>query len=82
MRAAILAFVTFIFSVHAYAQTGNIHGQIIDLDGKPLAGVTISIDRLNIRQHFEIKSDRHGNYTFAGLGTGPYELSITYGGDR
>jgi tetratricopeptide (TPR) repeat protein len=80
MKTALLVFATLMLAVYAYAQTGNIHGQITGLDGKPLAGVTISIDRLNVRQHYEIKSDSHGNYAHTGLGTGFYEVSITYEG--
>jgi len=44
------ALLTLIFAEHAYAQTGTIHGHITDLDGKPLAGATIRIDRLGIQQ--------------------------------
>jgi tetratricopeptide (TPR) repeat protein len=64
----------------AYAQTGMIQGQITGFDGKPLASVMISIDRLGIHHHYQAKSDSRGRYTHSGLPTGQYELSITHEG--
>src|SRR5215510_3295869 len=78
MRSVALTLLTFSFGLTAYAQTGNIEGHIIDRDGKALPGVTISIDRLGIKQHFETTSDRRGAFIHTGLPTGRYELSITY----
>jgi Tfp pilus assembly protein PilF len=77
MRALTTVFLALSFCLPVLAQTGVISGQIVGLDGKPLAGVTVSIDRLNIRQHFEAKSDSHGDFVHTGIPTGPYEVSIT-----
>src|SRR5947208_9657773 len=65
-----------LFTIPSFAQTGNISGKVVDNEGKPLTGVTISIDRQGITQHFEIKTDNKGQYLHAGLPTGQYKVSV------
>src|SRR5215510_7315689 len=68
--------VVMLFAIPAFSQTGNISGKVIDTDGKPLTGATISIDRQQINQHFEVKTDNKGQYLHAGLPTGAYKVSV------
>jgi tetratricopeptide (TPR) repeat protein len=68
--------VAMLFAVTGFAQTGNIKGKVIDVDGKPVTGATISIDRLQINQHFEVKTDRNGQFLHAGLPTGQYKVAV------
>src|SRR6266850_7800110 len=72
---AFLVMATFI-AIPGFAQTGNISGKVVDTDGKPLTGVTMSIDRQGIAQHFEVKTDNKGQYLHAGLPTGQYKVSV------
>src|SRR5205809_5527583 len=65
-----------LFTIPSFAQTGNISGKVVDNEGKPLTGVTISIDRQAITQHFEVKTDNKGQYLHAGLPTGQYKVSV------
>jgi tetratricopeptide (TPR) repeat protein len=65
-----------LIAVPAFAQTGNIKGRVTDETGKPLTGVTISIDRQGISQHFEVKTDNRGQYLHAGLPTGQYRVAV------
>lgn len=65
-----------LFAVPAFSQNGNISGKVVDETGKPLTGVTISIDRQGINQHFEVKTDSKGQYLHAGLPTGGYKVSV------
>lgn len=46
---------------------GSIEGDLIGFDGKPLIGVTVLIDRQDIKQHFETKTDNKGHWFHAGL---------------
>src|SRR5262245_19514786 len=69
-----------LFAVPAFSQTGNISGKVVDADGKPLTGATISIDRQGISQHFEVKTDNKGQYLHAGLPTGQYKVSVVRDG--
>jgi tetratricopeptide (TPR) repeat protein len=68
--------IAMLFAVPAFSQTGNISGKVTDTDGKPMTGVTISIDRQQINQHFEVKTDNKGQYLHAGLPTGAYKVSV------
>jgi len=63
-----------------FAQTGNISGKVVDTDGKPVTGATISIDRQGISQHFEVKTDNKGQYLHAGLPTGQYKVAVVKDG--
>jgi len=69
-------FLAMLFAVPAFSQTGNIKGKVMDPDGKPMTGATISIDRQGINQHFEVKTDNKGQYLHAGLPTGTYKVSV------
>jgi tetratricopeptide (TPR) repeat protein len=69
-----------LLAVPGFAQTGNISGKVVDTDGKPLTGATISIDRQGIAQHFEVKTDNKGQYLHAGLPTGQYKVSVVKDG--
>jgi len=68
--------VAMLFTIPSFAQTGNISAKVVDNEGKPLTGVTISIDRQGITQHFEVKTDNKGQYLHAGLPTGTYKVSV------
>ena len=72
--------VALLLAVPGFAQTGNLAGKVVDTDGKPLTGVTISIDRQGINQHFEVKTDKNGQYLHAGLPTGNYKVSVVRDG--
>ena len=65
-----------LLAVPGFAQTGNVHGKVTDIDGKPVTGVTISIDRQGITQHFEVKTDNKGQFLHAGLPTGQYKITV------
>ena len=69
-----------LLAIPAFAQTGNLTGKVVDTDGKPMNGVTISIDRQGVTQHYETKTDKNGNYVHAGLPTGQYKVSVVKDG--
>src|SRR2546425_12602029 len=71
-----------LIAIPGFAQTGNVHGKVTDADGKPMTGVTISIDRQGITQHFEVKTDNRGQYLHAGLPTGQYQISVMRDGKK
>jgi Flp pilus assembly protein TadD len=69
-------FLVMLLAIPTYAQQGNIQGKVVDKDGKPLPGLTVSIDRQGISGHYEVKSDNKGSYFHAGLPTGVYKVSL------
>src|SRR5215831_11092992 len=72
--------VALLAAVPGFAQTGNLMGKVVDADGKPMNGVTISIERQGVTQHFEVKTDKNGNYVHAGLPTGQYKVTVVKDG--
>lgn len=58
------------------AQMGGIEGNVKGIDGQPLVGVDVQIDRKDIKQHFQTKTDKKGHYFHAGLPGGAYRISI------
>jgi tetratricopeptide (TPR) repeat protein len=75
-KTLLFAVAVMLFAIPAFSQTGNISGKVVDADGKPMTGVTISIDRLSITQHFEVKTDNKGQFLHAGLPTGQYKVAV------
>lgn len=71
-----LLFMAMLFAIPSFAQTGAIQGKVIDLEGNPMTGVLVSIDRNGISQHFEVKTDNKGAYFHAGLPTGNYKVTV------
>src|SRR3990170_4389990 len=66
----------------AAAQFGQMRGSVIGEDGEPAAGIVISIDRDDIRGHYEVKTDDKGNFFHAGLPLGRFTVSIMIGGKK
>ncbi len=62
------------------AQTGAIEGNVIGLDGKPMVGVQVQLDRKDIKQHFETKTDKNGHYFHTGIPSGLYRISLWQNG--
>jgi tetratricopeptide (TPR) repeat protein len=72
--------VAMLLAIPGFAQTGSMSGKVVDTDGKPVNGATISIDRQGIAGHFEVKTDNKGQYIHAGLPTGQYKVSVARDG--
>src|SRR3990172_1571396 len=60
----------------ARAQFGQMQGLVKDEDGKPMANAVVSIDREDIRGHYEVKTDRNGKFFHAGLPLGRFSVSV------
>src|SRR5262245_19665773 len=69
-----------LLAVPAFAQQGSVTGKVLDKEGKPLVGATISLDRQGVAGHFEVKTDNKGSYFHAGLPTGPYNIKVMVNG--
>jgi tetratricopeptide (TPR) repeat protein len=70
----------FLFAAAGFAQTSNIQGDVLGLDGKPLQGAQIKLDRTDIKQSFNVKTDKKGHFLYANLPTGVYNITIVVGG--
>jgi tetratricopeptide (TPR) repeat protein len=69
----------FLLAAAGFAQTSNIQGDVIGLDGKPLQGAQIKLDRTDIKQSFKVKTDKKGHFLYANLPTGVYNITVVVG---
>ena len=70
----------FVFAAVGWAQTSNIQGDVLDTEGKPLQGAQIKLDRTDIKQSFNVKTDKKGHFLYANLPTGIYNITIIVSG--
>jgi tetratricopeptide (TPR) repeat protein len=70
----------FLFAAAGFAQTSNIQGDVKGLDGKPLQGAQIKLDRTDIKQNFKVKTDKRGHFLYANLPTGVYTITVEVDG--
>jgi tetratricopeptide (TPR) repeat protein len=66
----------FAFAVSAFAQTGGVTGKCTGEDGQPLAGYTIQLERQEMKWSSHVKTNKKGEYTYIGLQTGTYKLTL------
>ncbi len=52
------------------AQTSRIEGDVIGLDGKPLAKAVVKLERTDVKQNYETKTDNKGHFLYMGLPVG------------
>src|SRR5690242_6745792 len=70
----------FLLAVAGFAQTSNIQGDVKGPDGQPLQGAQIKLDRTDIKQKFDVKTDKKGHFLYANLPTGMYNITVVVGG--
>jgi tetratricopeptide (TPR) repeat protein len=63
----------------ASAQFAQLAGKLVGEDGQPLANTVISIDREDMRGHYEVKTQKDGTFRHAGLPLGVYSVSVMDG---
>jgi Tfp pilus assembly protein PilF len=59
----------------AFAQTGGLEGDVRGPDGSPAKDAVITIDRMDIRGHYETKTDKKGHWVHMGLPLGMFTVS-------
>lgn len=69
-----------LFAGAACAQVTSINGSVKGEDGKPLKDALIKIDRKDIKGHYQVKTNKKGEYYYGGLPLGTYTVSCEVGG--
>ncbi len=87
MTRKIVAFTLFFAMVilavpSAEAQFGRLTGEVVGEDGTPWVEGLVSIDREDIRGHYEVKTDKNGRFFHAGLPLGRYAISVMDNGKK
>ena len=76
LTGVVVLLAAFAFTVSAFAQTGGLTGKCTGQDGKPLAGYTVQLDRQEMKWSSKVKTNKKGEYTYIGLATGNYKLTL------
>ena len=77
---AICAFVLGLAAIAApgYAQTGQVKGNVVDANGKPVEGAVVTIEGSDSGgRKFTVKSNKNGDYIQIGLQPGQYKITAT-----
>src|SRR3954467_14956874 len=69
-----------LFAFAASAQTSIISGRVIGEDGQPLKDALVKIERKDIRGNYKVKTNKKGEYVYAGLPLGTYDVAIEVNG--
>jgi tetratricopeptide (TPR) repeat protein len=64
----------------AWAQTTTIEGDVKDANGQGLKGAVIVLDRVDIKGHYSVKSDKKGHWLYTGLPFGKFDISCQVDG--
>ncbi len=75
-----LASFTLLLAGAALAQTSSLEGDVRDVDGQPLKGALVKIDRTDIKGSYKVKTDKKGHYFHAGLPLGTYKIILEVDG--
>lgn len=77
---AVSAGVFFFLTGVALAQTSSVEGTVKGGDGQPIKDAVITFDRLDIKGHYTVKTDKKGHYGHYGLPLGKYNISVSVDG--
>ncbi len=58
----------------------TISGVVTGEDGQPLKDAVIKIERLDITQHYKVKTDKKGKFYYGGLPLGTFDVCVEVGG--
>jgi tetratricopeptide (TPR) repeat protein len=75
-RALITLAAILVCAMITSAQSARVTGQVLDKDGKPWAGLTVTLKSDNGR-NFTLKTDNNGKFTQLGLTAGLYTFVLT-----
>lgn len=64
----------------AFAQLTTMEGDVKGADGQPIKGAVISLNRTDIKGHYETKSNKKGHWFYMGLPEGTYNISCIIDG--
>jgi tetratricopeptide (TPR) repeat protein len=77
---ALSAATLLLFASAAVAQVSSLEGDVKDQNGAPLKGALVKIDRIDIKGHYQVKTDKKGHYFHTGLPLGSYKLTLEVDG--
>jgi tetratricopeptide (TPR) repeat protein len=74
--AVILVCLGLVAAPVAAQSSGMIRGKVVDAQGQPVEGATITIEFAESTRRMEAKTNRRGEYVQIGLGSGTYRVTV------
>ncbi|HEX4998515.1 MAG TPA: tetratricopeptide repeat protein [Terriglobia bacterium] len=59
----------------------TVNGTVFGEDGKPVSGITVTIERQDSKGSYKVNSQKNGSYAYDGLPAGQYILGVIYKGE-
>jgi tetratricopeptide (TPR) repeat protein len=69
-----------LFSAAGWGQITAVSGDVKGVDGKPLVGALIKLERTDQKGSFKVKTDKKGHYYYGGLGLGIFTVTVEVDG--
>jgi tetratricopeptide (TPR) repeat protein len=79
-RLLLLPIVGLFFVTAVWAQVTTLEGSVKGVDGQPVKGAVINLERTDIKGHYHVKSDKKGHWFYTGLPLGTYNISCEIDG--
>lgn len=79
-NVALPALGVLLFAAAGFAQTSSLEGDVKGVDGGPLKGALVKIERQDIKGHYQVKTDKKGHYFYGGLPLGTYKIVLEVDG--
>src|SRR5262245_59904157 len=67
---------TLVFALPASAQ-GLVQGMVTDTSGQPIDGASVVIEAEGTNRHFDMKTNKKGEFMQIGLSSGGYKITAT-----
>ena len=77
LTIAILFLVAVLGTTMAHAQSAIVHGNVLDIDGKPLAGAVVEYSNNENGRQYKLTTDKAGHYHSLGISAGRYTVKVT-----
>lgn len=82
LKTLFLTLILAAVSVTAWAQASRISGVVLDAEGVPVRDAVIKFDRTDQKGEYQVKTNKKGRYTHAGLQMGTYTATLLIEGEQ
>ncbi|MFN0139332.1 MAG: TonB-dependent receptor domain-containing protein [Pyrinomonadaceae bacterium] len=76
VRAVLVGALLFGVSIVASAQTGDLRGKVVDVNGDDVAGASVSVSRPESASRTNAITDSGGRFSFEAFGSGKYSVTV------
>src|SRR6266567_1014382 len=76
-RLVVLLFLATLAFVRPAAAQGLVQGVVTDAQGQPVEGASIVIEAEGTNRHFDMKTNKKGEFMQIGLSSGQYKVTAT-----